>query len=105
MRNSLLNFLLTTIPLSISFIINNVHAQNITKNIQFDQITNENGRSLGFITGIEQDSTGFLWLASRNGLIQYDGYSFTYFKQSKHSQHSLPFNNITFSYYDRDKML
>jgi len=105
MRNPLLKFLLTTVLLNISLNTNNLHAQNIIQNVQFDQITNENGRSLGFITGIEQDSAGFLWFASRNGLIQYDGYSFTYFNQGKHSRYLLPFNNVTFSYYDRNKIL
>ncbi len=105
MRNTLIKFLLTIALLNISFTTNNLHAQGIIENIKFDQITNENGRSLGFITGIEQDSTGFLWFATRNGLIRYDGYSYTYFKQGKHSKHSLPFNNVTSIYYDRNKML
>jgi len=105
MRNSLLNILLTIVLFNICFIVNDSRAQHITQNVQFDQITNESGRSLGFITGIEQDSAGFLWFASRNGLSCYDGYSFTYFRKSKRTQHSLPFNDITFSYYDRNKML
>ncbi len=82
-----------------------IYAQQNTTNIKFDQITNESGRSLGFITGIEQDSTGFLWVTSRNGLNRYDGYSFAYFKQSKRSANYLPFNDITYSYYDRNKMM
>ena len=53
MRNTLIKFLLTTALLNISFTTNNLHAQGIIENIKFDQITNENGRSLGFITGIE----------------------------------------------------
>ncbi len=105
MRNIYTNFSFIVIVFNVFLIVNNLYAQNITQNIQFDQITNESGRSLGFITGIEQDSTGFIWFASRNGLSRYDGYSFTYFRKSKRTQYSLPFNDITFSYYDRNKML
>ena len=63
------------------------HTHKYYPNIQVDQITMK-GRSLGFITG-EQDSTGFIWFASRNGLSRYDGYSFTYFRKSKRTQYSL----------------
>jgi ligand-binding sensor domain-containing protein/serine phosphatase RsbU (regulator of sigma subunit) len=101
MKLLLLNLIAPSIFLTLIF--SSLHSQPINQNIQFDQITNESGRSLGFITGIEQDSTGFLWFASRNGLSRYDGYSFAYFRHSKRSTYSLSFNDITFSYYDRQK--
>jgi len=78
-------------------------AQINEKYIQFDQITNESGRSLEFITGIEQDSTGFLWIATRDGLYRYDGYTFTFFNNNRRSSNQLPFNGVTYIYYDRFK--
>jgi ligand-binding sensor domain-containing protein len=46
------------------------------KDLVFEQITNESGRSLGFITGIVQDETGFMWFATNKGLYRYNGYSY-----------------------------
>jgi len=92
-------FVIATIFLS----LNETIAQIESANVQFEQITNESGRTLGFISGIEQDSTGFLWISSRNGLYRYDGYNFSFFRHSKRSEYALPFTDITFSYYDRSE--
>src|SRR3989339_1195416 len=75
------------------------------KDIVFEQITNESGRSLGFITGIVQDETGFMWFSTRNGLYRYDGYSYKLFKHSSTDSLSVPFNDIAFLYYDKNQNL
>ena len=75
------------------------------KDFVFEQITNESGRSLGFITGIVQDQTGFMWFATRSGLYRYNGYSYKLFKHSKSDSLSLPFNDITSLYYDNNNNL
>lgn len=74
-------------------------------NLLFDQITDKSGRSLGFITGIVQDTTGFMWFSTRNGLVRYDGYDYKLFKTKPNDSLSLPFNDITNLYYDRDGLL
>ncbi len=71
-----------------------------SKDIVFEQITNESGRSLGFITGIVQDQTGFMWFATRNGLYRYNGYSYKLFKKNPNDSLSLPQNDIAYLYYD-----
>ncbi|MCK4661802.1 MAG: SpoIIE family protein phosphatase [Bacteroidales bacterium] len=71
-------------------------------NLQFEQITDKNGRSLGFITGMEQDENGFLWVSTRNGLFRYDGYSLKLFKNISKDSTSLPSNDITYMYQDKD---
>ena len=70
------------------------------KDIVFEQITNESGRSLGFITGIVQDQTGFMWFSTRSGLYRYNGYSYKLFKNNSSDSLSLPFNDIAYLYYD-----
>ncbi|MCK9206301.1 MAG: SpoIIE family protein phosphatase [Salinivirgaceae bacterium] len=75
------------------------------KDIVFEQITNESGRSLGFITGIVQDETGFMWFATRNGLYRYNGYSYKLFKNNRNDSLSLPYNNIASLHYDNHKNL
>ena len=71
----------------------------------FEQITNESGRSLGFITGISQDTNGFMWFATRSGLYRYNGYSYKLFKHQKNDSTSLPFNDIAYMYYDNQHHL
>jgi ligand-binding sensor domain-containing protein len=70
--------------------------------IVFEQITNESGRSLGFITGIVQDQTGFMWFATRSGLYRYNGYSYKLFKKNASDSLSLPHNNLAYLYADRN---
>ena len=61
----------------------------------FEQINDKSGRTIGFISGIEQDNNGFMWFSTRNGLIRYDGYDYKIFKHLENDSSSLPFNNIT----------
>ena len=44
--------------------------------VQFEHITIEDGLSQNTVISILQDSKGFLWLGTRNGLNKYDGYNF-----------------------------
>ncbi len=73
--------------------------------VRFEQITNESGRSLGWVTGMVQDSTGFMWLTTRNGLYRYDGYSYKFFRSKHNDSTSIPHNDITYLYLDREKRL
>jgi hypothetical protein len=75
------------------------------KDVFFEQITNESGRSLGFITGIAQDEPGFMWFSTRKGLYRYNGYSYKLFKHKAADTTSLPFNDITFMYRDNKNQL
>lgn len=97
-----IRLLIISITIQIAIQINTT-AQVVQQYTQFDQITNSSGRTLGFITGITQDSTGFLWIATRDGLYRYDGYSFLFFNNNNRSANQLPFNGVTHFYYDRNK--
>ncbi|RKR14559.1 signal transduction histidine kinase [Maribacter vaceletii] len=45
--------------------------------IKFEHITTQNGLSQNDVNAIYQDSKGFLWFATHDGLNKYDGYGFT----------------------------
>ena len=49
-------------------------------NIQFDHIGVAEGLSQSNILCLIQDSRGFMWFGTRDGLNKYDGYRFTIYK-------------------------
>ncbi len=93
------NFFLVLI---LSLFISHISAQE--KDIVFEQITNESGRSLGFITGIIQDEIGFLWFATKGGLYRYNGYSYKLFRRDPSDSLSLANNNIAHIYIDNEQI-
>ena len=46
------------------------------ENYYIKTFTTENGLSYNAIRSITQDKTGFLWIATWDGLSRYDGYEF-----------------------------
>jgi len=50
--------------------------------------TIEDGISQNEVTGILQDSKGFLWIATRGGLNKFDGYNFTNFTSTGNNRNS-----------------
>lgn len=48
--------------------------------IRFENITTDNELSNNHISHIFQDSKGFLWISTQDGINRYDGYVFKHFK-------------------------
>jgi len=48
----------------------------------FDKFTIQDGLPSNVIYSLLQDSKGYLWVGTTNGLAKYDGYKFTVFKQT-----------------------
>lgn len=69
------------------------HAQVQSKH--FDQLSGDEGLSQSTISSILQDSKGYMWFGTRNGLNRYDGYSFTVYKAVPTDAQSLSDNWIT----------
>ncbi|HEX5669172.1 MAG TPA: two-component regulator propeller domain-containing protein, partial [Chitinophagaceae bacterium] len=63
--------------------------QNNTKKLLFTHISIEDGLSQGMITDIIQDRYGFMWLGTKDGLNQYDGYRFSVYRHSPDDLSSL----------------
>lgn len=66
----------------------------------FHQLSIEDGLSEGTVRTIIQDSRGFMWFGTEDGLNKYDGYTFTAYKNNPHDQYSITSNNIKCLYND-----
>ncbi len=69
-----------------------INAQN--DNFKFDHLTVENGLSANTVLCLYQDSRGFLWIGTYNGLNRYDGYKFKIFKNDISDSTSISDNQI-----------
>ncbi|TRW26661.1 helix-turn-helix domain-containing protein [Flavobacterium zepuense] len=58
-------------------------------------LSGKDGLPQSFVSGLEQDSCGFVWISTRNGLARYDGNRFTVFQHKPNNSSSLASNVIT----------
>ncbi|MHB8207418.1 hybrid sensor histidine kinase/response regulator [Mucilaginibacter sp.] len=70
-----------------------IYAQNI--NLKFQHVGTSEGLSQININCIMQDSRGFIWIATRNGLNRYDGYHFITYHNDPTDTSSLSNNMVT----------
>ncbi|RLD61462.1 MAG: hypothetical protein DRJ05_02525, partial [Bacteroidetes bacterium] len=63
--------------------------------IKFDNLITKNGLSSNYILDIYQDSEGYIWVATRNGLNRFDGYDFTTYKNNPGDPSSISSNLVT----------
>jgi len=71
------------------------------KRIKFDHITLEDGLSESTVNCILQDTKGFMWFATLDGLNKYDGYKITEYRNNP-SDSSITDNYITTLYEDKN---
>ncbi len=71
----------------------NLFPQN--RSLRFKNIDIEQGLSNNMIKDILQDSRGFMWIATWDGLNRYDGYSFKVYKNKDGNTTSLRMNKIS----------
>ena len=64
------------------------------KQLQFERIHAEDGPAQSLITDIYQDSQGFMWFGTYDGLYKYDGYRFTAYKNKAFDTTSISGNYI-----------
>lgn len=73
--------------------------------LNFKRINNENGLSNSTIETIFQDSRGFMWFGTRDGLNRFDGYQMLIFKYDASDSNSIGDSYITSIYEDGDRYL
>src|SRR5690349_9243107 len=57
--------------------------------VQFEHLTIEDGLSQNAGLAIFQDSRGYLWVGTQDGLNRYDGYTFEVFKHDTEDPQSI----------------
>ena len=70
-------------------------AQYDTLTLPFRALTIEDGLSQGMVTSMTQDSSGFMWFATKDGLNRYDGYKITVFRNNPGDPLSLAENHVS----------
>ncbi len=60
----------------------------------YESISTAQGLSQGMVFDMLQDNEGFIWVATKNGLNRYDGYSFKVFTNDPYNAHSLSSNTV-----------
>ena len=83
---TVLNFL----SIIASIAVNTVQAQRMP----FKYLTVEDGLSQNTVSSIAQDSLGFMWFGTKNGLCRYDGYVFRIFESNTLDSLTLSSNTI-----------
>ena len=71
----------------------------------FEQVGIGGGAAPETIGALLQDSAGFVWIGSREGLLRYDGFSFRRFRHDPDDARSLPDDAIRTLYEDRSGAL
>ena len=70
--------------------------------IRFERISAEQGLSQSVVLDILQDSQGFIWFGTQDGLNRYDGYEFVVYKHDPEDPNSLSNDLIQSICIDRD---
>ncbi len=71
------------------------------KQVFFQHYSVENGLSQNTVTSIIQDSKGFIWFGTWDGLNKFDGYEFTIYKSQPGDYSNIATNRIDFIYEDK----
>ncbi len=79
------------------------HAQ--IPNLKFRHLTADQGLSHNTITCFLQDSQGYMWIGTQDGLNRYNAYSFEIYKSDTKNLHSLDNNYINALFEDQNRTL
>jgi signal transduction histidine kinase/ligand-binding sensor domain-containing protein/DNA-binding response OmpR family regulator len=83
------------------FFVSKSTGAEVVNNLNFDFFSQENGLSNNQIHCIHQDSKGWMWFGTSQGVCRFDGYKFTVFKNNPEDSTTLKGNLVRTIYEDR----
>lgn len=87
--------ILTTIFIIMVTFVDTVYAEQYhTSSVNFKRIGISDGLSQGAVQDIVQDSDGYMWFATEDGLNKYDGVNFKFYRYSEEPKRGLSSNWI-----------
>ncbi len=78
---------------------------SFSQELKFSHITSQEGLSMGVVNCVLQDSKGFMWFGTQDGLNKYDGYNMIVFKHNPVDTNSLSNNFIYALFEDSEGIL
>ncbi len=78
---------------------------SFSQNVKFKRISIDEGLSQASVNTIFQDTDGFIWIGTQDGLNRYDGYHIKVFKTDQFDKTSLPSNEINCLFEDNAGMI
>jgi ligand-binding sensor domain-containing protein len=80
-------------------------AQHTVEKVKFSRIEVSSGLSNSNVNFILQDSKGFLWFGTQDGLNKFDGYTFKVYRNNPDDTASLLTNTINYIFEDSQKKI
>lgn len=71
------------------FVNTRIYIADAIQDMNFKNITREDGLSQSTVEAMIQDSKGYIWFGTNDGLNRYNGYEFKVYKDNKNSKNSL----------------
>ncbi len=87
-------YIIYMLLLIILLITTNIVYVSAYNNINFKNITSEDGLLQGTVETIIQDDQGYIWLGTNDGLCRYNGYEFKIYKHDEELENSITNNYI-----------
>lgn len=79
--------------------------QHTHQDVHFHHLTIKDGLSQSTIRSIHQDSQGYMWVGTLNGLNKYDGYNITVYRHDPEDPGSISFDEIGYIFGDSNHNL
>ncbi|MFL5762430.1 MAG: two-component regulator propeller domain-containing protein [Bacteroidia bacterium] len=83
-------------------LVSGVIPASFSQEFKFSHIGSDQGLSMGVVNCVLQDSRGFMWFGTQDGLNKYDGYNITVFKNNQLDSNTLSNNFINCLYEDKN---
>ncbi len=71
-----------------------ISGQSLKAPLRFTNYTVADGLPSNIVRNIIQDSRGFVWMSTAQGLARFDGHTFTVYKHSRADSNSMPYDNV-----------